>query len=98
MQGPSDVSPLRSSNETVRLSPAACKSLNEVAAQLWIMAYNQQYTPKQAGGSTHQGAEPVEHLTQVGVLPANAGCQAESGCDIAAALLLLLLTASALVC
>ncbi|KAL3133541.1 hypothetical protein ABBQ38_007392 [Trebouxia sp. C0009 RCD-2024] len=68
-QGPSGVStPVRSSNRTVQLSPAACKTLNGVAAQLWIMAYHQQYTPKHADGSAHQDAEPVEHLTQAVLL------------------------------
>lgn len=57
---------VHTSTKTVHLSPAACKSLNEVAAQLWIMAYHQQYTPKQAGSAADQG---VEQLTQVCVSP-----------------------------
>ena len=63
MQGTLGVtSPTRTSIKTVQLSPATCKSLNEVAAQLWIMAYHQQYTPKQEESLTEHS---VEHLTQV---------------------------------
>lgn len=57
---------VHTSTKTVHLSPAACKSLNEVAAQLWIMAYHQQYTPKQAASTAEPG---VEQITQVCVSP-----------------------------
>ncbi|KAL3148848.1 hypothetical protein ABBQ32_001724 [Trebouxia sp. C0010 RCD-2024] len=86
--GPSGVStPVRSSNKTVRLSPAACKSLNGVAAQLWIMAYNQQYTPKHVDGSIHQGADPVEHLTRAVLLHIlDTGVGLGTGCMLGSAL------------
>ena len=53
---------MHTSPESVQLSPAACKALNEVAAQLWIMAYHQQYTPKQEGSTREHS---IERLTQV---------------------------------
>jgi len=54
----------RQSDKTVHLSPAACKSLNQVAAQLWIVAYNQKYEAKH-GSAPPEGIESAQHLTQV---------------------------------
>ncbi|DBA74264.1 hypothetical protein WJX77_008079 [Trebouxia sp. C0004] len=53
----------KQSSKTVLLSPAACKTLNEVAAQLWIIAYHQRYEPGH-DGTPPQGLETTQQLTQ----------------------------------
>lgn len=56
--------PKQQPSQAVQLSPAVCKSLNEVAAQLWIIAYHQKYTPK-CSKTKSPDMETVQQLTQV---------------------------------